>query len=197
MSGGNGMLGVVELTRAVEGYLERNGFFRDVAGADFEKARDAVAMLAQSQSRWLLVTGCAGVGKTHLASIVYGSVARPKAFIDCNDDDEVDWLVPECDRSLNGGTYSSQAEGMFGRCVFIDDLGGESIRSSYGNVYDRCGRFISRYYDRGRDRLIVTTNLGTAKIEERYGGRVMDRLADRCVILEMAGGSKRDRTVVR
>jgi hypothetical protein len=183
---------------AAEAFLERYGFMRDIAGdADFQNAVEAVSILAAHPEKWLIVTGMAGVGKTHLAKIVYGSVKRPKESIDCNDDAEVDWLVPESDRSLNGDTYSSTADSLFGKCIMLDDIGGESIRSSYGNVYDRVGRFIMRYYEKGRDRLIVTTNLNAAKLAERYGGRVMDRIADRAVILEMGGGSKRDRTILK
>ena len=58
------------------------------------------------------------------------------------------------------------------------------------------GDFIQRYHYKGKGRLMVTTNLNSSQINERYGGRVLDRLLEMCVVYKMSGNSKRERVVV-
>ena len=55
------------------------------------------------------------------------------------------------------------------------------------------GDFIVTWHELHRTgtRLVVTTNLTTAELDARYGGRVLSRLKDLCVPLRLNGGDKR------
>lgn len=174
--------------------LEQNGWSRAVAGDhDFNLACRALCEMISDRTKGIVVMGNVGVGKTFLADILYHYVGGNKAKIECADDGQVDLLVSTGEASQNGGRGSSSADDLLDMTVFIDDLGAETIRNVYGNVFDRCGRFLAKYYSHGTKRLIVTTNLDGAGIDRRYGARILDRLADRCVMVKFSGTSKRER----
>ena len=65
--------------------------------------------------------------------------------------------------------------------------------SDYGVRLERAGDFIVAWNELHRQgtRLIITTNLTTAELDGRYGGRVLSRLKDLCVPLRLNGGDKR------
>lgn len=173
------------------------GWHRSVAGdEDFALASKAVAQMSTDPRRGLLLIGNVGVGKTYLAEMVFAGIRTSKARIDCANNDSVDDLVLPCDAQANGGVYNSAADDLLDVSILIDDLGAEQFRQVYGNVLDRVGAFIVRYHARGRGRLIVTTNLSLAALEARYTSRVLDRLADKCVIAQFSGNTKRRWDVV-
>ena len=77
------------------------------------------------------------------------------------------------------------------------DFGAENPVSDYGVRLERAGDFIVTWHELHRTgtRLVVTTNLTTAELDARYGGRVLSRLKDLCVPLRLNGGDKRKWTV--
>lgn len=79
--------------------------------------------------------------------------------------------------------------------VFIDDIGAEEIIREYGNVVDVIGDFVQRYHYRGKGRFMATSNLNSQQLNERYGGRVLDRIMEMCVVLRLDGKSKRERII--
>lgn len=173
-------------------WLERVGWHRAIAGDDdFALAAKAIAQMSDDPRRGLLLIGNVGVGKTCLAEKVFAGTRTDKVRINCADNDAVDDLVLPCDAQANGGVYNSAADDFLACSVLLDDLGSEAFRQVYGNSLDRIGTFIVRYHARGRGRLLVTTNLSLAQIEARYSSRVLDRLADRCVIVQFSGETKR------
>lgn len=184
--------------QSVAAFLEREGWRRDVAGEhDFALAAQGVAHLVMNPGAWLMLTGNVGTGKTFLAETVWKHIRRKKFRVDCSDDGQVDWLVGPADAAANGGVFNSAADELLEMDIFLDDLGSETLRNSYGNILDRCGKFIVKYHARGRGRLIVTTNLDGRALGERYGDRVFDRLVDRSVTVKFAGKSKRNRTIIK
>lgn len=185
-----------KITEAVEEFLSRHGWLKSVAGEhDYDLAVKAVSALCADRSKWLMLLGGAGTGKTMLAKALCSN--RPTAFFNCLSDENVDYLVPEGDKHLNGGVYSSTASELFAENVLLDDLGVESIKSGFKGEYNRCARFITRYYERGKGRLLITSNLGLGELTERYGTRVLDRIADRAIIVVFSGRSKRTRTILK
>lgn len=179
-------------------FLEGHGWKREVAGDyDFNLAARAIVEMVANPDRGLMLMGNVGVGKTFLADIVFKILRGAKIRIECSDDDQVDYLVPPADATQNGGVYSSGADDLLLGHVYLDDLGSESLRQSYGNILDRCGKFLTKYHSRGRGRLIVTTNLNGEGLGKRYGDRVFDRLVDKCIVLKFSGKSKRERTVIK
>ena len=82
-------------------------------------------------------------------------------------------------------------EGVYAlRMVTIDDMGAE-FRSQYEN--DRMFAFIDGLYRRRSVvKTVVTTNLTSKELIEKYGLRTCDRLLSMCDIVVFGGGSYRD-----
>ena len=77
--------------------------------------------------------------------------------------------------------------------VLLDDIGAEPIFNNYGVKFDILGYLIDRRMQ-SRMRTHFTTNLSKADILKRYGGRVIDRIAEMCRSVEFPGKSRRKPT---
>lgn len=187
----------LKMTEAVEKFLLRHGWLKSVAGEyDYGLAVKAISALCADKSKWLMLLGGAGTGKTMLVKALCSN-NRQTAFFNCLSDENIDYLVPEGDKHLNDNVYSSSASELFERNVILDDLGVESIKGGFKGEYNRCARFITRYYERGKGRLLITSNFTLEELTERYGTRVIDRIADRAIIVVFSGRSKRSRTILK
>ena len=169
----------------IERHLESHGWTRRVAGdADFNAALLAVGQMAET-GKGLVVSGEYGVGKSALAAIAArafgGSVFRVRLALQ----DETERLTRPWQEYWAADPYAQN--------VWLDDLGAEQAASEYGVRTERAGDFIVAWHELHRPgtRLAVTTNLTTAELDARYGGRVLSRLKDLCVPLRLAGGDKR------
>ena len=171
--------------KKIEEYLEANGWKRSVAGdADFDAAVAAIDLMASS-GKGLIVSGEYGVGKSALAAIASrmfgGSVFKVRLCIP----DDLDRFLRSWQEYFAENPYAQNA--------WLDDLGAENPVSDYGVRLERAGDFIVAWNELHRQgtRLIITTNLTTAELDGRYGGRVLSRLKDLCVPLRLNGGDKR------
>lgn len=169
----------------VERYLESHGWTRQVAGdADFDAAVLAVGKMAET-GKGLVVSGEYGVGKTALAAVAVrafgGSVFRVRL------------AVPDENARLTRHWQEYWAEDPYAQNVWLDDLGAEPAVNEYGVRTERAADFIVAWHELNRPgtRLVVTTNLATAELDARYGGRVLSRLKDLCVPLRLVGEDKR------
>ena len=169
----------------IERYLESHGWTRQVAGdADFDAALLAIEQMAAT-GKGLIVSGEYGVGKTALASLAArafgGGVFKVRLAIP----DDLDRLTRSWQEYCLENPYAQNA--------WLDDLGAENPVSDYGVRLERAGDFIVTWHELHRTgtRLVVTTNLTTAELDARYGGRVLSRLKDHCVPLRLNGGDKR------
>lgn len=75
-------------------------------------------------------------------------------------------------------------------CVCIDDIGQEEIINDWGTKIDAVEYAISHCEDKAK-LLIMTSNLNSAQLEERYGGRILDRIKRLCMVVEFKGKSLR------
>ena len=169
----------------IERHLESNGWTRKVAGdADFDAALLAIERMAAT-GKGLIVSGEYGVGKTALAAIAArafgGGVFKVRLAIP----DDLDRLTRSWQEYYVENPYAQNA--------WLDDLGAENPVSDFGIRLERAGDFVVTWHELHRPgtRLIVTTNLTTAELDARYGGRVLSRLKDLCVPLRLSGGDKR------
>lgn len=182
--------------------LDRLGWKREIAGEeDFGRAVDAVTKMLQL-GKGILVTGEAGVGKTELIKVLSRNILGLTSmnWYYCKEQSDMDLLRGSNCEALRWS-------------VILDDIGSENISKEYGNRIDIVGDFIQRYHYRGNGRFLATTNLHSSRyvkdangnlidrykfdqLNELYGGRVIDRLFEMCVVLRLTGKTKRERMIV-
>ncbi|MBU2249462.1 MAG: hypothetical protein KKD77_22130 [Gammaproteobacteria bacterium] len=80
--------------------------------------------------------------------------------------------------------------------VVIDDLGAEPVSKRYGEVRELLADVIDRRYrywqDYGRECVtVITSNLSSPALKQRYGMRTIDRICEMCVAIEFKGRSAR------
>jgi DNA replication protein DnaC len=150
-------------------------------------------------SRWLttdhltlLLTGEAGLGKTHCAYAI-GHAAVDRGMW------AVAWTMADLNAALRpGGDEAAYAEVTECDLLLLDDLGREKITDWTLEVLQR----VLDHRNRERKRTIVTTNLGYDRtttalmapgLLERYGDPIVSRLMDDAVIAKVAGTPMRPR----
>lgn len=164
-------------------FLEADGWKREIAGdKDFDLAVAGIVDAVNS-GRGILLTGAAGVGKTFLMKSLHkrfcGTISQ---WLYCKDEKCWAWI-------------KNSPDFYYPQNVFVDDLGSEDVQKSYGNTHDVFGDFIQKYHMYGHGRFFATTNLDSMALNEKYGGRTLDRLLEMCVVIKLSGKSKRERKI--
>lgn len=176
-----------DVTEEVIGkYLERNGWLRKVAGNhDFLLVCRAIKQ-AHDAGRGLFIAGKPGCGKTALLEVLRKNYRGGLFYCKESADLQTMRNIIRDPNFYLGDTKN----------IFIDDLGCEEIVKEYGNTVDIVGDFIQTLHNRFKGRVFISSNNGLKWMNERYGGRVMDRVLGMCVCFQMEGGSKRERMIV-
>lgn len=170
-------------SEVVASCLEKNGWLRSVAGdEDFDKAVKAIIKMYET-GRGLFLTGAAGCGKTKL-------ITAMKQILNISS-----MQVFYCKNKKDVSDLRFNYEEFLPQSIVVDDIGAEEIIREYGNVVDVVGDFVQHYHYRGRGRFLATSNLNSQQINERYGGRVLDRILEMCVVMKLNGRSKRERII--
>lgn len=146
--------------------------------------------LAGPQRLGLLLTGSPGVGKTWWM-------------------EHVQRLTPVRARDIVAAYRTAQNyDAAFWHAAFrtwdceqrdgalIDDLGEEPLCMLYGQQEEVLSNVIATRYTAWKKtgaRLFLTTNLTASELDRRYGRRVLDRLREMCLPVEITGGSNRRR----
>ena len=81
-------------------------------------------------------------------------------------------------------------DGLAFREIVLDDIGAEPTFNNYGVKFDILDYLIDRRME-SAERTHFTTNLSKNEIASRYGGRVIDRLAEMCRSVKFEGRSLR------
>ena len=174
----------------IRAYLERNGWTRETAGAaDFDAAVGAVCA-AVSAGLGIIASGPFGVGKTHLVRILAAGFGHHRL---------IDLSEPSGTEMLTDRWQDLWGEDLNAENVVLDDLGAELPANEFGVRIERAADFLAARHRRFMSaetfpRLFVTTNLTSAELDARYGGRVLSRLKDLCVPLRLGGRDKREWT---
>jgi DNA replication protein DnaC len=164
--------------------LERFGFKKDVAGSEFDNAVKAV-VTAHNNMRGLFISGNVGCGKSQLMMAIAQWNRSPISR----------WVYVKDMARIAHLKYTP--EFFYANNIYLDDIGCEEKLKEYGNTIDVVGDFIQLYHQFGKGMLFATTNLSSAKLNERYDSRVVDRLLDMCVVYPMGGESKRKRIIIK
>ena len=145
---------------------------------------NAPAIMDRPRQCLWLCGGC-GRGKTHLARILRDRLQIPMRIADDISRDVTTDDMTAYDRRL----YTTAAQDLI-----IDDLGSETLRSSYGNASE-FPQLLQRLYELWRYNgklLIVTSNYGLVgnsidALNARYGERVTDRLVEMFMPVKLTG----------
>jgi ABC-type glutathione transport system ATPase component len=171
---------------ALEGRIEAAGFRRSVAFVDWTPLLVALRNCQMRRARGIVVSGRAGCGKTQFLRAVYTVFRSSSLWIPCHDVQSLDWLDWEESRVRMARTAF----------LLLDDFGSDEPVNVYGTRVDRVARLVMEWsdwpkrYQGNTAMLIVSTNLTSTDVAERYGARVASRLRDLRAV-RMVGEDKR------
>lgn len=181
--------------------LERGGFTRAGAPEDFERVCRAAADLEAGEIRALILTGCAGCGKTLAASIVARRAFPARNIARGWRPQSQDWRARYRPRIVHGYEVPRMEEdeaAAFRACrcgdIVLDDMGTEHPVQVYGTPTDLVAEYLASFCDGtgfGDTACIVTTNLSADELRNRYGERILSRLVETFAWLPFKSGDKR------
>ena len=140
-----------------------------------------------SRKRWLLLAGNVGTGKTTLSAAIRNTLnyyAVPCKMFRASD-------FPALFIDNAELTQRQILRGEWCEVLLLDDIGVEQADIKfYGNTIQPFVKIVEERYDR-RLPLVVSTNLTSAEIGERYGQRTLDRIREMSVGIKYDGQSYR------
>jgi len=131
--------------------------------------------MVDTKGRGLMLMGECGLGKSTILNYVIPAIFRTKTKKS---------LVSTPAKELKEVVKSNAS------FIIIDDLGTESIKNDYGTKIDAVADAIS-YAEDSSKTLLITTNLASKALKERYDERTLDRLR-KCKVVVIKGKSFRD-----
>jgi len=135
---------------------------------------EIIDWLSDTKGRGLMLMGECGLGKSTILNYVIPAIFRTKT----------NKLLTSTPAKELGEIERSSAS-----FIIIDDLGTESIKNDYGTKIDAVADAIS-YAEDSSKTLLITTNLASKALKERYDERTLDRLR-KCKVVVIKGKSFR------
>ena len=136
---------------------------------------EIIDWLSDTNGRGLMLMGECGLGKSTILNYVIPAIFRTKT----------NKLLTSTPAKELGEIERSSAS-----FIIIDDLGTESIKNDYGTKIDAVADAIS-YAEDSSKTLLITTNLASKALKERYDERTLDRLR-KCKVVVIKGKSFRN-----
>jgi DNA replication protein DnaC len=136
---------------------------------------DIIDWLSDTKGRGLMLMGECGLGKSTILNYVIPAIFRTKT----------NKSMKSIPAKELGAIERSDAS-----FIIIDDLGTESIKNDYGTKIDAVSDAIS-YAEDSSKTLLITTNLASKALKERYDDRTLDRLR-KCKVVVIKGKSFRN-----
>ena len=160
----------------------------------YQKTGEAIVNLEKiaTLARWmkygkkdsLIIMGNTGTGKTTLALALADAIGIRNNSPYC-------YSMTKLERTLSADSTWFDEVVNENRYIVLDDVGTESREISiYGNRIMLFNELVFARYD-NRLPMIITTNLTTALLKERYGEKVVSRLNEMCDTLLMVGDDLR------
>ena len=140
-----------------------------------ESYDEVIEWLSDTKGRGLMLMGDCGLGKSTILNFVIPAIFRTKT----------NKLLTSTPAKELGEIERSSAS-----FIIIDDLGTESIKNDYGTKIDAVADAIS-YAEDSSKTLLITTNLASKALKERYDERTLDRLR-KCKVVVIKGKSFRN-----
>ena len=138
-------------------------------------------------SRNLLMTGNAGLGKSHVGWAICNEAIADDVMVQA-------WTVSRLVAALRPNNRVPDLPGLIltrvctARLLFLDDLGREAVTDWVG---EQVQTILDVRSGEPETRTIVATNLSSDAVEARYGAPVLDRLIDEATVMRFAGTSMR------
>ena len=136
---------------------------------------EIIDWMVDTKGRGLMLMGECGLGKSTILNYVIPAIFRTKTKKS---------LVSTPAKELKEVVKSNAS------FIIIDDLGTESIKNDYGTKIDAVADAIS-YAEDSSKTLLITTNLASKALKERYDERTLDRLR-KCKVVVIKGKSFRN-----
>ena len=136
---------------------------------------EIIDWLSDTKGRGLMLMGECGLGKSTILNYVIPAIFRTK--------------TNKVLRSIAAKDLAA-IEKNIATFIIIDDLGTESIKNDYGTKVDAIADAIS-YAEDSSKTLLITTNLASKALKERYDERTLDRLR-KCKVVVIKGNSFRN-----
>ena len=141
--------------------------------------KDAVKK-AIDENKGIFVYGNTGVGKTYFCHAIANSKKeKVENFV---------FLLSEYRDYMMKGFYNEKIIELCNEdYLIIDDIGSEKTSDF---VIEFIYTIINRRYENMK-RTVLTTNLQFKDFGEKYGDRILSRIAEMCVLVELKGEDKR------
>ena len=136
---------------------------------------EIIDWLVDTKGRGLMLMGECGLGKSTILNYVIPAIFRTK--------------TTKSLKSISAKDLGT-IEKSITTFIIIDDLGTESIKNDYGTKIDAVADAIS-YAEDSSKTLLITTNLASKALKERYDERTLDRLR-KCKVVVIKGNSFRN-----
>lgn len=144
---------------------------------------DVVNWLFDNKRKGLLLTGNNGVGKSVIACKLIPVLIKQYCFEDVHIYSA--YRLPDIYRN-----QTTMWDLIDNKPIVIDDLGTENLLFEYGEKRDLFAELVDQA-EKDKRLMIITTNLTTDQIKERYGMRTYDRLRSLTKVVSITGSSLR------
>jgi DNA replication protein DnaC len=131
------------------------------------------------ENKGVFIYGDTGTGKTHSLH----ALSRDRSVVD----NFVSLLSEFRDYMQKGFYFDKIKEYTNQEYVFIDDIGAEKTSEF---VIEFLYVLVNKRYENMK-RTVFATNLSLEDFQERYGDRIISRISEMCILVELKGGDKR------
>lgn len=135
---------------------------------------------AGSENKSIFIHGNTGVGKTYFChAVANGKKEKVENFVS---------MLYEFRDYIQRGCFSERVDSLCDKeYLIIDDIGSEKTSDF---VIEFIYTIVNRRYENLK-KTILTTNLTFKDFGDRYGDRILSRIAEMCVLVELSGNDKR------
>ena len=132
-----------------------------------------------AEDKGLFIYGNTGTGKTYTLHALAHDKAEVENF--------VSMLVEFRDHMQKGFYFEKINELVNQKYLFIDDIGSEKTSDF---VIEFLYLVVNKRYENMK-RTVFATNLSIEEFAKRYGDRILSRITEMCVLLELKGEDRR------
>ena len=132
-----------------------------------------------AESKGLFIYGDTGTGKTYTMHALSKGRGEVENFVA---------LLVEFRDFMQKGFYFEKIKELVGQeYLFIDDIGAEKLSDF---VVEFLYLVVNKRYENMK-RTVFATNLTLEEFQKRYGDRILSRISEMCILVELKGNDRR------